>query len=387
MQHPFKVKPYFDRVMESFIKTTAATLRPGTTKQYRSSIRDFLSYVNKKHPEVKKLSDLRRTPHVEGWLADMAARGLKIGTRRGRITCVRRFLCLMYAWGWDDLPEPDLLFSRDMPRQDKFLPKPITPVLAKKLDRCLRRKKTLMAQSVLLLRKTGMRVGEMMDLPLNCLEKLKDGRYVLHVPLGKLHTERIIPVDQETVVVVKRILDLRGLGPSHMNTRTGKSMQYLVVQKNWRRPSYAGICAAFERITKESGIETHLTLHQLRHTYATELLRCGISLPALMKLLGHKDITMTLRYAEVSQVDLQQAYHAANVKNKAFYSELGAESIPVNHIAPENPDYILSGIDGVITKLRSVHKDACEMHRKKKIQRILERLSRVAHDFDMLRKE
>ena len=341
---------------------------------------------HKNHPDVKKFSDLKRSPHIEGWLADMASGRLKVGTRRGRITCVRRFLCLMYIWGWEDAPAPDILMSRDMPRQDKYLPRPMTPAMSKKLDRYLKGKKSLMAQSLLLLRRTGMRVGEMMDLQLNCLEKLKDGHYVLHVPLGKLHTERVIPVDAEAVAVVKRILVLRGKYPPLPDARR-KSAQFLLVRNNWRRPSYAGILAAFGHMTKRSGIETHLTPHQLRHTYATELLRCGISLPALMKLLGHKDISMTLRYAEVSQVDLQQAYHAAIAKNKAFYAELGTDGVRLNHAPiPENPDFIRSGIDGVISRLRSAHRDAGEMPRKKKIQRILERLSRVARDFDMMRK-
>ena len=43
-------------------------------------------------------------------------------------------------------------------------------------------------------------------------------------------------------------------------------------------------------------------------TFATEMLRLGVSLPALMQLLGHKDISMTLRYVQVTQQDLQRIY-------------------------------------------------------------------------------
>src|SRR5260370_35725098 len=48
-----------------------------------------------------------------------------------------------------------------------------------------------------------------------------------------------------------------------------------------------------------------------RHTFATEMLRLGVSLPALMQLLGHKDISMTLRYLLVTQQDLQREFHLA----------------------------------------------------------------------------
>ena len=37
-------------------------------------------------------------------------------------------------------------------------------------------------------------------------------------------------------------------------------------------------------------------MRHIRHSYATEMLRLGVSLPALMQLLGHEDISMTLRY-------------------------------------------------------------------------------------------
>ena len=43
-----------------------------------------------------------------------------------------------------------------------------------------------------------------------------------------------------------------------------------------------------------------------RHSYASEMIRLGVSLPALMQLLGHKDIRMTLRYVQVTQHDLKR---------------------------------------------------------------------------------
>ena len=48
---------------------------------------------------------------------------------------------------------------------------------------------------------------------------------------------------------------------------------------------------------------TSVTPHRLRHTFATTMLRLGVSLPALMQLLGHKDIHMTLLYY-VQKVDM-----------------------------------------------------------------------------------
>jgi hypothetical protein len=49
---------------------------------------------------------------------------------------------------------------------------------------------------------------------------------------------------------------------------------------------------------ERAGCAAHVTPHRLRHSFATEMLRLGVSLPALMQLLGHKDIRMTLRYVQ-----------------------------------------------------------------------------------------
>lgn len=63
-------------------------------------------------------------------------------------------------------------------------------------------------------------------------------------------------------------------------------LRYQSVQERW-----AGYCA-------KAGIEC--TLHQLRHTHATELVNDGVSLTTIRKRLGHKNLQTTLRYAEQS---------------------------------------------------------------------------------------
>ena len=59
------------------------------------------------------------------------------------------------------------------------------------------------------------------------------------------------------------------------------------------------------------------------------MLRLGISLPALMKLLGHKDIRMTLRYVLVTQQDLQREYHQVR-QNAAQLHRVPTLALPKN---------------------------------------------------------
>jgi len=66
----------------------------------------------------------------------------------------------------------------------------------------------------------------------------------------------------------------------------GGPLRYQSVHEHWVRYSAA------------AGVDA--TLHQLRHTHATELVKAGVSLATIRKRLGHRNLQTTLRYAEQS---------------------------------------------------------------------------------------
>jgi Phage integrase family len=76
-------------------------------------------------------------------------------------------------------------------------------------------------------------------------------------------------------------------------------------------------------------------LHQVCHS--TEMLRAGVSFPVLMKLLGHTDPEMTMRYVDVALTDLQREFHQARAHPKYLVPQPKASSIPLR-----------AGLDGVI---------------------------------------
>jgi integrase len=51
-------------------------------------------------------------------------------------------------------------------------------------------------------------------------------------------------------------------------------------------------------------LPTRIVPHQLRHAYATEMLRSGVGFPAVMKLLGHSSPDMTMKYLDIALPDL-----------------------------------------------------------------------------------
>lgn len=109
--------------------------------------------------------------------------------------------------------------------------------------------------------------------------------------LGKGERKRTVLLDDPKLVgALKRYL--RSLpythGPLFQATRNGRGgpLRYQSVQERWQ--GYAA----------QAGVAC--TLHQLRHSHATELVNGGVSLATIRKRLGHQHIQTTLRYAEVS---------------------------------------------------------------------------------------
>lgn len=72
---------------------------------------------------------------------------------------------------------------------------------------------------------------------------------------------------------------------------------------------YRSFRSAFERAVREAGVE-NITFHDLRHTFASRLVMAGVDLPTVKELMGHKDITMTLRYTHLSSDHKQRAVRA-----------------------------------------------------------------------------
>jgi integrase/recombinase XerD len=70
---------------------------------------------------------------------------------------------------------------------------------------------------------------------------------------------------------------------------------------------------SLREIASAARIGTRIVPHQFRHTYATEMLRVGVTLPSLMKLLGHSSADMTMRYLKITLPDVQREFHLARV--------------------------------------------------------------------------
>jgi len=366
-----RTRPSLQELLEGQIEKLATVLRPGTIEFYQCAAKSILSYLQSNWPGVRRLSQLRRDPHILGWLRSLHERKPPLAnkTRMERIINVRRLLRDLESSR--DPPRPDLFAPGDYPPHDHYLPKPLSPEDDQKLQRRLRERETLRSQGLLLLRATGMRIGECLQLTADSLRELGQNQWAVRVPLGKLHTERWVPVDDDTCGIFHAIQSLRPWLALELAATPG----LLLLQKNGMPPSYLSMRHELITAAREAGCSIQPTLHQLRHTYATEMLRAGASLPAVKELLGHRTIEMTLRYVQVSQIDLQREYHQARQKMASLHV------IPKLKRASGNR---LQALQGLFEEARH----GMEMWRRRitdekakgKLRRLMNRLSKISKE-------
>lgn len=80
----------------------------------------------------------------------------------------------------------------------------------------------LAADALLLQRACGLRIGELLDLELDAVIDIPASGSWLKVPLGKLDTERMVPIDDEIVDLIDRITATRNPGRPIPHPRTGR---------------------------------------------------------------------------------------------------------------------------------------------------------------------
>lgn len=298
----------FQEFLEAPLQHLTTTLRPGTVQTYRLAVRRFLSFLQSRFPLLLQLSDLRRDPHLFAWFRHLCQQHppLSSNTRQKYLFALRRLLTELALRG--HAVQPGLILSEDFPPLPHYLPRALSPRDDQQLQQELRRCDDLLSNALLLTRATGIRIGECINLASDCLRSLGPNQWALHVPLGKLYTERLVPVDDDVRRLIARLQSLRQLHPC---SQSPISAAFLLPRSTSPQALYWALRKQL-RLAAESAACSHpVTCHQLRHTFATEMLRLGVSLPALMQLLGHKQIRMTLRYLKVTQLDLHREFHLA----------------------------------------------------------------------------
>ena len=281
-------KEHFERYMRHKWRINH---KPRTLASSFTSVMFFLDFCGKSGK-----SDIQQIERVdlEGFIEYEQDRGLHISTVRTRLACIIAFLHY--------LMEQEVIAGSVLKRGVKLklpdvLPRAMNPADVKKLlcviddtrDRAL----------ILLLLRTGIRIGEALGLRLNDLD-IRDRK--VHLYEGEKNSMgRVVYLSDDALFAIK--LWLRG---------RDKNKEFIFYGRSHGHLCYSTARGLFVKYLKKAGLDQKgYTIHCLRHTFASELLNAGMRLECLQQLLGHHDIEVTRRYARLTDTTREQEYFRA----------------------------------------------------------------------------
>lgn len=283
---------------------------PNTVLAYERDLRDFVQFLTRYYSgEEWSWQGVDRIA-MRGFLGALSKRGLGKRSMARTLSAVRSFYKYLHR---NEMVDSNPARAVGAPRLEKHLPGYLDRTqidLLFQLAEARAWEGTFIDVRNLaileLFYSTGMRLSELQGLNRGDLDLVTQQVKVR----GKGRKERIIPLGDHAMRALrnyeaKRDELLRALGPKGDRIavflgRTGKRIGVRAVQKT--------VGALLKQIDEDAG----LSVHSLRHTFATHLLDAGADLRAVQELLGHASISTTQIYTHTSVERLKQVYQKAH---------------------------------------------------------------------------
>jgi len=221
-------------------------------------------------------------------------RGLKVTTVRTSLNNLWAFLRFLI--------EQDIINERILKRKIKlkvpdFLPRAIAPGDVRKILAAIKEARDRALVIVLL--RTGMRIGEVLGLKMRDLD-VREKK--IHIYEGEKNSlGRVVYLSDDALMALRLWFKKRD-----------KSKEYLFYGLRRSNLCYTAAWDIFTKYLSETRLQDKgYTIHSLRHTFASELLNAGMRLECLQLLLGHRDIEMTRRYARLTDKSREEEYFRA----------------------------------------------------------------------------
>jgi integrase/recombinase XerD len=281
-----------------------------TIDAYRNDLQQLASFVGK---EVAKRGTIPSWASFDRqsmllYLTELKERRYAATTIARKVAAIKSFFGFLVAEGMiKDNPTRDV----PSPRVGKSLPKPISIAQARLLLEQPSKRSTPEAKRdramLELLYATGMRASELVSLNLADIDI--EGGYVRC--FGKGHKERLIPIYRQATLVLKEYL---ADGRPHLVHSSEEKALFL--NRRGERLTRQGLWQILKGYAKEAGLETQVTPHTLRHSFATHMLSGGADLRSVQELLGHANIATTQVYTHLTTDHIRRSYEKSHPRAK-----------------------------------------------------------------------
>jgi len=253
---------------------TVRNLSPATQRSYLHAVAKFSRFFGRS-PDKLTLEDVRT------FQVHLASKGVAWASLNQTVAALRFFYGV--TLGMAEVPER-IAYARE--------PRRLPVVLsADEVVRFLEAVPSLKVRAALTTAyAAGMRVSEVTCLRVGDIDS---GRKLIHIEHGKGGKERYVMLSEQLLVILRSYWRLAR--PTH----------WLFPGRDATRPIEATVLhAACRSARAAAGIDKKVTVHILRHSFATHLLENGVDIRVIQVLLGHAHLSTTARYTHVSRTTI-----------------------------------------------------------------------------------
>jgi site-specific recombinase XerD len=252
---------------------TMRNLSPNTQETYIRSVAQFSAF-HRRSPDQLGIE------HLRAFHLHLVSRGLVANSIGVKMAALRFF------YG-TTLRRPGIAAEIPVPRRTDHLP---TVLAREEVERLLKAVGDRKLRTALMtIYSAGLRISEAMRLTAHDIDS---ARMVICVRQGKGRKDRYTVLSKQLLGILRDYW--RATRPSH----------WLFPGRNPSRPmTKRALQLACQRAAKAAGLSKSVTVHTLRHSFATHLLEQGVDIRVIQDLLGHRHIKTTVGYARVA-VDL-----------------------------------------------------------------------------------
>lgn len=298
--------------IKSFINylTVEKGFSDNTTAAYDNDLRQLAEFAEQEaagRSVIPSWPDFTRQ-RMLSYMLNLKERNYAPTTVARKVAAARSFFSFLMAEG---VIKTDPTENMSSPAVGKSLPKPISIGQVRDLLEQPNKLSTVEAKRdkamLELLYASGMRISEMVSLNLGDVDTT--GGYVRC--FGKGHKERLVPIYEQAARSVQSYID-----ETRPRMTRRKEEVALFLNPRGDRLTRQGFWQKMKEYARSAGLDSQISPHTLRHSFATHMLSGGADLRAVQELLGHANISTTQVYTHLTSEHVRRTYEKAHPRAK-----------------------------------------------------------------------
>ena len=269
--------------------TAALRARHASSNTLKAYSHDLSQFAREVPAQLKSIDLATIRQFLQG------SEGLSVATRRRRAATLNTFYRWLVRQEWLPSSPMEWLEPEKAPSR---LPRPLPPETVAAILAAIPASETRDRALFTLLYETGMRVGEALSLQYTDIDLTPDDEKVRVLGKGQRERTVLLTAAPESLRLLRRHLRTSGITGGSVfrgDPRFGGSNLPL---------DYSTLRRAWQWYCQQANVQA--TIHQLRHSCASELIQAGVPLGTIRKLLGHRNIQSTMLYAEVDPLTVKR---------------------------------------------------------------------------------